>query len=328
MSRSTSGPGATHLRLFCLMCGWCDGPWTGVRAGPVEFLGRRRRRACCSRRRCAGVCGPLPAACCPLAGEVARPIASRSSMGQPAGQVCRAGRHGGCPPVRQLVQVVGGPRACAFDGLAHQILAFDGLAHQMVGWRIGFRGANPPSRRSAHEMCRSGQVLADTQRGRRGPEPVGADKNRWARTRSGGRGPEPVGGDRTWWVGTGRGGWGPEVVGGDRKSWVGTGSRGWGPEVVGWDKELPVAAHDDLSQVTRGGPTRGEQARPKIASIAGIRRQPGQAVAENLLPLAHHEERPPPRVLQHEPGTVTANATSTPGRRSPTHRAGEPHLMG
>ena len=65
--------------------------------------------------------------------------------------------------------------------------AFDGLTYEMVGWRIGFRGATPPSRRSTHEMGRSGQVRAGTQR-RPGPEPVGWVRSRWAGTGSGGVG--------------------------------------------------------------------------------------------------------------------------------------------
>ncbi len=96
---------------------------------------------------------------------------------------------------------------------AARVLApFDGLAHQMVGWRIGSRGANPPSRRSTHEMGRSGQVRSDTQRragtgtGGLGPEPVGWDRKRWGGTGSGGVGqgiaclrpPRPVSGHQTW----------------------------------------------------------------------------------------------------------------------------------
>ena len=55
-------------------------------------------------------------------------------------------------PVRQLAQAIGGPLA-----------QFDGLTYEMVGSRTGFRGANPPSRRSTHEMGRSGQVRAIKQ---------------------------------------------------------------------------------------------------------------------------------------------------------------------
>ena len=67
-----------------------------------------------------------------------------------------------------------------------------------------------------------------------------------APTHSAGRGPEPV-----------------DPVRSARGPWAGIVGlvRGLGQVVVGWDKELPVSADHDLSQVTRGGPIRGEQAR-------------------------------------------------------------------
>ena len=87
-------------------------------------------------------------------------------MRQPGRQVCRACRRGGCPAVRRRVQVVGGPRAGASGG----------LTYELVGWRTGFRGANPPARTSTHEMGRSEPVRADPQR-------AGGESVRWNRCR-------------------------------------------------------------------------------------------------------------------------------------------------
>ncbi len=175
---------------------------------------------------------------------------------------------------------------------------FDGLTYAMVGWPTGFRGA-------AHHLV--GQPMKCVAQDRSSPtHSAGAgDRNRWARTRTGGRG--------------------PEVVGGDRNRWAGTGSRGGGPEVVGWDKELPVSAHDDLSQVTRPGPTRGEQAPPEESPAFASSQVRSLTTAFCPSPTARNAH--PPRVLQQEPRHRHRERDQhTPGRRSPTHRAGDPHF--
>jgi hypothetical protein len=105
------------------------------------------------------------------------------------------------------VQVVGGPRACAFGG----------LTYELVGWRTGFRGANPPARTPTHEMGRPGQVRADTHR-------RAGTGNSSTGTGTCGLGPEAAVRDR--WTGTGGLG-----------RWGVTGRGGLGPEAVAWDKE-------------------------------------------------------------------------------------------
>ena len=127
----------------------------------------------------------------------------RSSVRPPVRQVCRArGRRwlSGGSPTRP-----GGRRPGVRIWWVD--VPCGGLTSDAVGWRTGFRGADPPSRTSTHEMGRSGHVRADTQR-RAGPEPAGWDTSWRAGTGRGGLGQVVAGWDRSWWAGTGRGGFG------------------------------------------------------------------------------------------------------------------------
>ena len=124
------------------------------------------RKASCARD--SGVPGWVTSL---LGGYVVAGRCGRSSVRPPAGQVGRARRRIGCPAGFGNAPR-GGRRPASASG---------GWTSEIVGWRSGFRGANPPARTSAHEMGCSGPVRA---------------------THNPGQGLGSVGCDGSWWVGT------------------------------------------------------------------------------------------------------------------------------
>ncbi len=230
----------------------------------------------------------------------------------------RIGSRGANPPSRRSTHQMGRSGQVRSDtqrragepiaqAIGGRLAPFDGLTHQTVGWPTGSRGANPPARRSTHQMGRSGQVRSDTQRragtGTRGlrQEPGGSDQNQWAGTGTGGLGPEPVGWDRNRWARTRTSGLGQEPVGSDRYRWGGT--------------------RNSLSQPTTTCPRSPDVDRSAQHEPAGT-----TPPSLGTPPPRPASARPPPRPAS-APGPASARPRSRrahPGRRSPTQRAGEP----